>query len=208
MANTFPTNGSDGQDAEKTTRGTDHIQDSTQKNWDSVKDKAHEDLDDLKLEAQEELRHVRQEAGKYAEEQKRYAADQIDGLASAFGKVESELRDGEQAWMGRYAGDLAGRLHSFAGHARSRSAAELVGDLEQTGRERPTAFLAGAALLGFAATRFLAASSGRRNRSHNERDRGSSAGTAHGGNGFGERSDRDVPRSEAVPSDATARTGG
>lgn len=137
---------------------------TARRDMESVKEAAREDFDEIKHRAKEDFDAARREAGSYAESQKNYAADQIAGIASAFERVGDELGSGEQPWAGRYAHDAAHRLEDMANRARSSNLNEMVGDVERFGRERPGAFLATAALMGFAASRFLMASSHRRSR--------------------------------------------
>lgn len=138
--------------------------DTARRDLEAAKETAREDFDEIKHRAKEDFDEVRREAGSYAEGQKNYAADQISGIASAFERVGDELRSGEQSWAGHYARDAAHRLEDMANRARNSSLNEMVGDVERFGRERPGAFLAAAALMGFAASRFLMASSHRRSR--------------------------------------------
>lgn len=182
MANTSPPNTSKDGAAESAKQDAGSVRDTARRDWDEAKARASEDLEEVKREARHEFDHAREAAGEFAEGQKNYAADKIDGLASAFERVGTELR-GEQEWVGRYAGDIADRLGGFASHARSSSVDDLLGDVERFGRQQPTAFLAGAALLGFAATRFLSASADRRSRNEGSRHYRASSGASYGDSG-------------------------
>ncbi len=162
MASSMPPNGQNGSVSETARRDAADIGHTAHRDWQDAKDRAREDFDAVKREARSEFDHAREAAGEFAEGQKNHAADQIDGIASAFDRVGNDLRSNDNAWAGRYAGELAGRLQGVANRARTSSVDELVGDVERFGRERPAAFLAGAALLGLAASRFMTASANRR----------------------------------------------
>lgn len=161
MANPTAPNG-DGPATDAMRQDAETIKQTAREDFSEIKDRARKDFDTVKREAKSEFEHMRHEAGSYAEGQKNYAADQLSGIASVFERVGNEMRSGEQPWAGRYAGDIAQRIEGFADRARHSSFNEIVGDVEQFGRQRPGAFLATAALLGFAASRFLSASSSRR----------------------------------------------
>lgn len=169
MANQSPPNGEHTGATDTARRDLDAAKDTARADFDEMKHRAGEDLEAVKREARAEFDNARREASTYAEGQKNYAADQISGIASAFERVGDELRSGEQSWAGRYAGDMAHRLQDMADRTRNSSLDEIVGDVEQFGRERPAAFLSAAALLGFAASRFLKASSHRRYRPGSDR---------------------------------------
>lgn len=161
MANPSAPNG-DGAATDAMRRDAETVKQTAREDFDEIKDRAREDFETVKREARSEFDHVRREAGSYAESQKNYAAEQLAGLASVFERVGNEMRSGEQSWAGRYAGDIAHRIEDVADRARNSSLNEIVGDVENFGRQRPGAFLATAALLGFAASRFLSASASRR----------------------------------------------
>ncbi|SDH15882.1 hypothetical protein SAMN04487974_1263 [Pelagibacterium luteolum] len=175
---------------------SDRVRDTAREDWDGVKSKVREDFDDVKREVRQEFEDARHAAGHYAEDQKNLAAGQIEGFASVFDRVGQELRQGEQSWAGRYANTIAEQLEGVASHTRSRSVSQLVGDVERFGRERPTAFLAGAALLGFAATRFFSASASRQT-SEYARSPGRTSDTFYEGSHYG--------RGQARPSPAQPR---
>jgi len=184
MANPSAPNG-EGSVTEAARNEAETIKDTAREDFNEIKNRAREDLDAVKREAKAEFDHARREAGSYAEGQKNYAADQLSGIAAVFERVGNEMRSGEQSWAGQYAGDIAHRMEDAADRARNSSVGEIVGDVENFGRQRPGAFLATAALLGFAASRFLSASASRRrpsryaNRGYDD-DRLYGNGTVHG----------------------------
>lgn len=184
MANPSAPNG-EGSVTDAARNEAETIKDTAREDFNEIKNRAREDLDAVKREAKAEFDHARREAGSYAEGQKNYAADQLSGIAAVFERVGNEMRSGEQSWAGQYAGDIAHRMEDAADRARNSSVGEIVGDVENFGRQRPGAFLATAALLGFAASRFLSASASRRrpsryaNRGYDD-DRSYGNGNVHG----------------------------
>lgn len=187
MANPSSPNGEDTQAASDTVRrDTETVSQTARDDFNQIKQRAEEDFDAVKREAKSEFDKVRNEAGSFVEGQKNYAADQMEGIASAFDRIGGELQSGEASWAGRYARDAAHRLEDIARKTRNSSLNELVGDVEQFGRQRPGAFLATAALLGFAASRFLTASSQRRSGSSGQRY---SSGAYEGDPYYGSRDD-------------------
>lgn len=127
-----------------------------------VKSEAKSDFDTLRRRAEDEVGHVQDSAMHYAHEQKDYAADQVGRFAAAVDRMGSDLDSHDQSFAGRYVHDLAHGLESLSNSARTSSVEEIIGNVEDFGRRQPAAFIGAAALLGFAASRFLNAS---RNRS-------------------------------------------
>lgn len=176
MANTSPPNTPD-EASEKARRDAATARETVANDMDEAKRHLKEDMDSMRSEAQAGLKSVGEEARGFAEGQKRYAADQVSGIASAIGKAGSELRSSDAAWASRWADQMAHGLDKLAERTRNASVDELVDDVQRFGRERPGTFLATAALLGFAASRFLSASASRRE----PRTEGGSSGDRYGG---------------------------
>lgn len=110
--------------------------------------------------AKDEINSAVSQARGVIADQKDLAANQVNAFADAFDKVAGELGDGQTA--SGYARDFAGGLHGLADTMKRNDVDSLLGMAEDYGRQRPGLFLAGAALAGFAASRFLLASSRRR----------------------------------------------
>ena len=96
-----------------------------------------------------------------AGEQKDLFAEQIGGVASAMEKVADELASSNSpnARYARMVADNAGKVSSTI---RDNDVDALFNMAQDFGRRQPAAFLGAAALLGFAASRFLMASATRR----------------------------------------------
>ena len=128
------------QEAEKTLQETGS----------SLKDNVSSLADDLKQQGNESLNSVTNQV-----------ADQVRGIANAFGETERKLSDENQGQLADYSGNLKSSINSVADYLETSEPADLVSDLESFGRKQPVLFLAGAAALGFAASRFFRSSSER-----------------------------------------------
>ncbi|HEX6508428.1 MAG TPA: hypothetical protein VF221_12410 [Chloroflexota bacterium] len=129
---------------------------------------------------------ARNQAMSYADTQKQQAAQSLHGVAQALRQTGENLRAQNQDPVGRYADVAAERVENFTTYVEKTPVQQMVQDVEYVARRHSTLFLGGAALLGFAAARFLKASSrnvgngqygGESNRSrYSGYDRGSAAG--------------------------------
>ena len=123
------------------------------------------DLDDLKDEASESLADVSEKAKQVAAEagdrvgtmfeaQKRMGAQYISRLAGVAEMAASQL-DEEAPDTAQYLRRAVGQVRDFSDKLGSRSAGELIQDVQELARKNPAAFLGATALLGFAVSRFL-----------------------------------------------------
>jgi hypothetical protein len=92
-----------------------------------------------------------------ANDQKALFADQIGGIAQALDKVATEL-DGKDATVAGYVHAAADRAQTMTDAMRDHSVESILAAAEDFGRKQPLMFIGGAALAGFAASRFLRAS--------------------------------------------------
>ncbi|MCP8883872.1 hypothetical protein NIM87_10205 [Devosia sp. XJ19-1] len=132
-----------------------------QHDLDAVSERAAHDVQNLKQEAQHQVDKAAEKAKTFATDQKDFVATQVEGVASAMSRVADEL-DGDQATTARYMRDLANGLERFGQQVKGKNVDELFGEAERFGRSQPLAFLGGAALAGFLASRFAGASAQRR----------------------------------------------
>jgi hypothetical protein len=95
------------------------------------------------------------------DEQKARTAAQIGGIAEAMRAAARSLERGQSPAAADYADSAARQIETFADAIRNRRWGELAADLEETARQRPALFVAGAVALGFLAGRFLSAAGGR-----------------------------------------------
>jgi hypothetical protein len=90
------------------------------------------------------------------------AAEQINQQASDLRAVGDSLREQGKTGPAGAADRLAEYAEKVGGYLRDKDSDELLADVEDLGRKQPWAVGAGALALGFAASRFLKASSGKR----------------------------------------------
>ena len=97
------------------------------------------------------------EAQHQAEAARGRAADEVSDISVALRRAAEETREGSP--QERTFGMLAETLADAADAIRTKDLGEVTHDLSTFARRNPLAFLGGAALVGFAATRFAKASS-------------------------------------------------
>ncbi|GHA36036.1 nutrient deprivation-induced protein [Devosia pacifica] len=150
---------------------TSRTQNKANADFDRVKSEADNQLHAAEHEAKNQYNKAREYIGNEAEnakgqarsfatDQKNYAAEQLGSVADAVNRVADDIK-GDQPTMSRYAADLANGVRNVADATRDSSIDELTHRAERFGRQNPAAFLGAAALLGFAASRFVTASSHR-----------------------------------------------
>lgn len=96
-----------------------------------------------------------------AGEQKELFATQIGGVADALQRVASDL-ESEGGASAQYARTIADGATRLSTTLRDNDVDDLVEIAQDFGRRQPAAFMGAAALLGFAASRFVLASAKRR----------------------------------------------
>lgn len=126
-----------------------------------VGDELKHEANALAREARDQVEQVTEKAKGLAEEQKQALVNQLDGVSTSLDKVAGELEGkGESsAHYVRMVADGASRLTSTV---RDNSVDDILAIAEEFGRKQPAAFMGVAALLGFAASRFVGASASRR----------------------------------------------
>jgi hypothetical protein len=90
------------------------------------------------------------------------AATQINEQASDLRSVGESLREQGKDGPAKAADQLAQYAEKVGGYLREKDSNALLADAEDFGRRQPWALAAGGIVLGFAASRFLKASSGQR----------------------------------------------
>jgi len=98
------------------------------------------------------------------EQRSSQAASQVNEQASDLRSVGESLRSQGKDGPARAAEQLAGYAEKVGGYLQDRDAETLLSDAEDFGRRQPLAVVAGGLIAGFAASRFLKASSGQRYR--------------------------------------------
>jgi vacuolar-type H+-ATPase subunit H len=151
---------------------------------------AHETAQEVAGQAQEKAQEIAgqaQEKGQQATAQAKdklreqldqrssQAAGQITQQASDLRAVSNSLREQGKDGPASAAGRLADYAEKAGGYLQQKDSDGLLADAEDLARRQPWAVAAGALALGFAASRFLKASSSKR---HSTRSAGEVAGTA------------------------------
>jgi hypothetical protein len=146
--------------------------------FDKVAQEATAQAGDLAEQAKAQLAEVTHKAKGLATEQKDLLAGQIGGVADAMQRVATELEssDASSAQYARMIADGATRLSDTV---RDNDVDAILAMAQDFGRKQPAAFLGAAALLGFAASRFLLAS----NKRETERVAAAQTGTSVDYNG-------------------------
>jgi hypothetical protein len=120
--------------------------------------------------ASEQAQEKAQQAAERAQTLARYpvdrrtteAGEKISGTAEDLRSVGEELRKQGKDGPARLAEQAASRAERVGSYLSESDADAVLGDLEDFGRRRPVAVLAGGIALGMVAARFLKASSRRR----------------------------------------------
>lgn len=126
-----------------------------------VRDEAQTIGDEAKAQIGEMVDDVTEKARSLAADQKEMLTGHLEGVASALDRVATEL-EGEGEPTARYVRMVADGADQLLNNVADRDADELMAMAQDFGRSQPVAFLGAAALLGFAASRFVLASGSRR----------------------------------------------
>ena len=116
---------------------------------------------------------AKEKAQETAQQAKRGVRDQVDQRSTEAGErvssaaqdarsVAEELRNQGKDQPAKLAEQAAQRAESLGDYLKSSDGDKILRDIEDFGRQRPWAVIAGGLALGFAASRFLKASSSRR----------------------------------------------
>jgi hypothetical protein len=97
------------------------------------------------------------------------AGDQVQSAAQDVRKVAEQLRGQGKDTPARVAEQVADRAEWFGSYLRDADGERLLGDAEAVARRQPWLVAAGGVALGFAASRFLKASSSRRYQTGSDR---------------------------------------
>lgn len=107
--------------------------------------------------AKAEISKATDTAREAATDQKQRIAAQVGGVAEAIGHAADEL-EGSNGEGARYARMIADNAQKLSSTLSEKSVDDLLGIAQDFGRKQPAAFIGAAALLGFAASRFVLAS--------------------------------------------------
>ena len=109
-----------------------------------------------KAEAEKVAAQARARAESFAEEYRDRAAGEASRLSSALRDASANMRHGSP--QERAISHMADSMANAADAISSKDLGGVIGDINAFARRNPTAFIGGAALLGFAAARFAKAS--------------------------------------------------
>ena len=127
-----------------------------------TQEKAQEIAGQAQEQAQQVAGQARNRLREQLDQRSSQAADQITTQASDLRSVSDTLREQGKEGPANAAGKLAEYAEKVGGYLSDRDSDGLLADVEDFGRRQPWAVAAGGVALGFAAARFLKASSGRR----------------------------------------------
>src|SRR5436305_2742977 len=137
-------------------------QSTMQQMSDQTREKAQELAGQAQAQAQEVAGQARSRLRDQLDQRSSQAAEQITTQASDLRSVSDTLREQGKQGPANAAGKLAEYADRVGGYLRDRDSDALLADAEDLGRRQPWAVAAGGVFLGFAAARFLKASSSRR----------------------------------------------
>lgn len=126
-----------------------------------VADEAMEQVSTLADRAKEEVGAATDKARSLAADQKDLLAAQVGGVADAMERAASDLEASNGA-SAQYARLIADNAEKLSATIRDNDVDHLLGMAQDFGRKQPALFMGAAALLGFAASRFVLASAKRR----------------------------------------------
>jgi hypothetical protein len=164
--------------------------------------KATEVAEQAQEKAQQAAGQVQDKLREQLDQRSSQAASQINEQASDLRSVGESLRGQGKDGPAKAAEQLAHYAEKVGGYLQSKDSHALLSDAEDFGRRQPWAIAAGGVVLGFAASRFLKASSSQRyhGRTTVPRPNGVySASAASSGNGMSEWSQPSSPGLGAGP---------
>ena len=159
--------------AEETLRhDAETVVETAKSEFDKVKQEATAQAGELAEAAKAQLADVTEKAKGLAAEQKDLLAGQIGGVAEAMERVATDL-EGQNASSASYARMIADGASRISDTVKNNDVDAILNMAQDFGRKQPAAFIGAAALLGFAASRFLLASAKRENQRVTQSQNGS-----------------------------------
>jgi hypothetical protein len=127
-----------------------------------TQEKAQQLVGQAQGQAQQVAEQARTRLREQLDQRSSQAAEQITTHASDLRSVSETLHEQGKEGPANAAGKLSDYTERLGGYLRERDSDALLADAEDFGRRQPWAVAAGGVVLGFAAARFLKASSNRR----------------------------------------------
>jgi hypothetical protein len=136
--------------------------DTGESTTDQVKDQVRDKAQLAQDKTRGALGQVRGRLRDQVDQRSTQAGDQVQSAAQDVRKVAEQLRGQGKDTPARAAEQVADRAESFGSYLRDADGERLLRDAEDVARRQPWLIAAGGLALGFAASRFLKASSSRR----------------------------------------------
>jgi hypothetical protein len=127
-----------------------------------VKDQVREKAEVAREKAQGAAQQAQSRFRDQVDQRSTQAGERLTGTASGVRSVAEELRRQGKDTPARLAEQAAGQADRVADYLKGASGERILRDVEDLARRQPWAVAAGGLVLGFAASRFLKASSSRR----------------------------------------------
>ena len=128
----------------------------------STQEQAQETAAQAKDKAGQAAQQARVRAREQVDQRSTQAGERVRAQASDVRSVADALRDQGQEKPAKLAEQAADRAESLGGYLQDADADRLLRDVEDLGRRQPMAVMFGGLALGFAASRFIKASSEKR----------------------------------------------
>jgi len=125
-----------------------------------------------KEKAQEGAQQAKRTVSQQVDQRSTQAGERVGSTAQDIRSVSEELRKQGKDQPAKLAEQAAQRAESLGDYLQRSDGDQILRDVEDFGRQRPWAIIAGGVALGFAASRFLKASSSRRYESSPSRTNG------------------------------------
>jgi hypothetical protein len=152
--------------------------DGGQDTTEQIKDKASEAAGQVQDKAQQAAEQAKGRAQQMIDQRSTDVGEQVVTTAGALRSVGDQLRDQGQDGPARIVDQAVDHAERIGGRLRDADADQLLSDVEDLARRQPWLVVAGGIALGFAAARFLKASSSQR---YAQRTPGSPTGNGAGG---------------------------
>lgn len=128
----------------------------------AVQDKAQEAVEQARGQAQRVAEQASEHARRQVDERSTQAGERLRSQADDLRTIGQELRNQGKDGPARLADQVAERTERVGTWLRESDGDRILHDAEDFGRRNPWAVVAGGAIVGFMASRFLKASSGNR----------------------------------------------
>jgi hypothetical protein len=157
-------------------------QSTAEQTKEQAKEKAGQVAGQAQEKAQEAAGQAKGRAREEIDKRSTEAGQQVKTTADDLRSVGEQLRSQGKETPAKYADQAAERVQRLGGYLEDADADRILGDVEDFARRQPWAVVAGGLALGFAAARFMKASSSDR---YQQRQMSSSSGTNGSGGGYG-----------------------